>query len=149
MGRNIGPDLEPNSDRISLRTAWNIIPNIDANLSVYLIRHGNASEGLNKDPNDINDGSIFDDGSDSSGSSIIGNPRSNLFLLTQDVLDIRLGGGIGITWTIPNPIGVLKFTGGYGLEYGWNRSMRGIGGGPQKGNNGLDQYWSIGGMWSW
>ena len=149
LGRNIGPDLEPNSDRISLRTAWNIIPPVDFNLRGYLIRHGNASDGLDKDPKEINDGSIFDDGSDSSGSKIIGNPRPNLFLLTQDVLDIRLGGGAGLTWTIPVSFGVFRIMGEYGIEYGWNRRIKGIGGGPEKGNNGLDQYWSIGGQWSW
>ncbi|MCL1927447.1 MAG: hypothetical protein FWG07_01455 [Treponema sp.] len=155
MGRNIGPDLEPNSDRFSLRTNWKTIPDIDLNLSLYLTRHGNSSEGFidsaSKNPGD---GSIFDDGTDDSGfdwdnkdGPLDFNPRSNLFLLTQNTLDTRLGGTIGISWAIPGPVGVVfKLMGEYGLQYGWNRSVdRKI----KPGNNGFDQYWSIGGMLSW
>jgi hypothetical protein len=146
LGRNIGPDLEPNSDRVSVRTYWNTISGIDLSMAVYLTRHGNASEGLNGFNPTINDGSIFDDGSDDSGSPVDHNPRLNLFLLTQDILDIRLGGGIGVNWTIPSSIGIFSLMAEYGLQYGWNRSMEKK---PSKGNNGFDQYWSVGGMWRW
>ena len=151
LGRNIGPDLEPNSDRFSIRTYWNPVPGIDISLAAYLTRHGNASEGLNTS-RPAPDGSIFDDGVDDSGfdyndpynpsNSMKHNPRMNLFLLKQETLDIRLGGGIGLVWTVPLPVGILKLAGEYGLQYGWNRGII-------KGDNGLDHYWSIGGIWTW
>ena len=146
LGRNIGPDLEPNSDRISVRTYWAPHPGVDVSFALYLIRHGNISDGLDGLDPDIHDGSIFDDGAtDPWVPGQIGskkNPHMNFLLLTQDTLDIRLGGGIGINWTIPIKIGVFQLSGEYGLEYGWNRGL-------EKGNNGLDQYWSIGGSWRW
>lgn len=147
LGRNLGSELEPNSDRISVRTYWNTVPGVDLSLSVYLTRHGNASEGLEGLDPQNHDGSVFDDGSTDpwdplSGGKVKHNPHNNMFFLTQDTLDIRLGGGIGIIWTIPSPIGVFRLSGEYGLQYGWNRNT-------VPGNNGLDHYWSIGGMWSW
>ena len=146
MGRNLGPDLEPNSDRFSIRTLWNFLPNMDMNVSAYLIRHGNASDSARKpllDPSGENDGTIFDDGCyvDSSGT-VQKNPYEFLNFLTQDVLDTRLGGTLGLTWTFPTSFGTFKVMGEYGAEYGWNRGLI-------EDNNGLSHYWSIGGMWTW
>ena len=149
-GRNLGPDLEPNSDRVSIRTVWNLFPGIALNASGYLMRHGNASLGNpNLSAND-HDGSIFDDGWSSAGG------RTMLGLgsfLTQSVLDIRVGGGFGVIYTINTNFGTFSVTGDYAAEYGWNRSVRsGEGastrGGPVSGNNGLFHFWSIGAKWS-
>ena len=156
LGRNIGPDLEPNSDRISVRSSWKTIPSIDLNLSVYFTRHGNASEGKPELDQNIHDGSIFDDGATDPWITLdpnnhsVKNPYENLQFLNQDVIDTRIGGGFGVTWTIPIPaqFGVLKLSGGYGAEYGWNRSTYGDAR-PIKDNNGLEHFWSIGGMYSW
>jgi hypothetical protein len=153
LGRNIGPDLEPNSDRISLRTYWAPLSGIDLSLSAYLTRHGNASEGLaGLDPS-LHDGSIFDDGSMDpwlTDESNLHNPHQNLFLLTQDVLDMRLGAGIGVTWTLPvsRAFGVFRLSAEYGAQYGWNR-FRAPDRKPEKDNNGIDHFWSIGGIWRW
>jgi hypothetical protein len=153
LGRNLGPDLEPNSDRLSLRTYWAPLSGVDLSLSAYLTRHGNVSEGLSGLDQDLHDGSIFDDGSMDpwiTDESIVYNPYPNLFLLTQDMLDIRLGGGIAFTWTLPvsSAFGVFRLSAEYGAQYGWNRS-RAPDRRPEKDNNGLDHYWSIGGIWSW
>lgn len=144
LGRNLGPDLEPNSDRISVRSYWNPFTNVDLNISAYFTRHGNASEGLKGlEDTTIHDGSVFDDGSLKVGTDPVEqNPYTNISFLGQDVLDIRFGGSLGLCWTIPSTIGVFKLMGEYGLEYGWNREL-------VEDDDGLDHYWSIGGMWSW
>jgi hypothetical protein len=153
LGKNLGPDLEPNSDRISLRTNWNIIPAIDILMSAYYIRHGNASDGKEGMDANFHDGSIFDDGC--LDPWIPGTPdypqkghNKISSFLAQDLLEMRLGSGLGLAWTIPGPIGTFRLSAEYGAEYGWNRSS-GQDKRPLKGNNGLDHFWSFGGMWSW
>ncbi len=59
MGRNLGPALEPNSDRITLKSLFRFADWMDLGVWGRVIRHGNASwdrTWIN------NDGSIFDDG---------------------------------------------------------------------------------------
>ena len=157
MGRSIGPDLHPNSDRFSLRTNWNFHSAINLNLSAYLTRHGNASMSMinaNDEFDELRDGSIFDDGwgiSSRSGKEERIMPGFGDFL-SQSVLDIRLGGGFSIIWTIPTDFGIFELIGEYGTEYGWNRRVpvdSTVRGGPLYGNNGLEHFWSIGGRWSW
>ncbi|MDR2542668.1 MAG: hypothetical protein LBC80_04365 [Treponema sp.] len=137
MGRNIGPDLQPNSDRFSLRTFWNILSNVDVNVSAYFTRHGNAS-AEHEPRNGKQDGSVFDDG------YLIDDHLSYGFslFLTQPVLDTRLGGTIGVNWQLPSSFGTFKLSGDYGIQYGWNRGL-------SSGNNGLDHFWSIGGKWTY
>jgi len=138
-GRNLGPDLQPNSDRFSLRTVWQFLPNLDINASAYFMRHGNASADKDGMENGLHDGSIFDDGfNDNNEVTFWETPP----FLTQSVIDMRLGGTICVTWKIPSPFGVFKLMADYGAQYGWNRNL-------DKGNNGLDHFWSFGGMWSW
>jgi hypothetical protein len=164
LGRNLGPDLLPNSDRVSLRTRWNIISGVDINLSGYLTRHGNASEGVDFLDQRLHDGGLGDDGT--SDAWLVNRnyefhdrymPGLSAFL-NQSVLETRLGGGIGVTWTIPSSFGTFAIIAEYGAEYGWNRRVEValignayeyLPGGPLKGNNGLYHFWSIGGRWSW
>lgn len=59
MGRNLGPALEPNSDRVTVKSLWNLGSATDLQVWGRMIRHGNASwdrTWIN------NDGTIFDDG---------------------------------------------------------------------------------------
>jgi len=160
-GRNLGPDLEPNSDRISLRSNLRIIRNLDINLSAYLIRHANASADKPLFDPDFHDGTIFDSGStdpwipDHPGTSTIQNyyDTEAMDFLTQSVIETKLGGTIGVTWTIPTSFGIFKLMGGYGIQYGWNRSVistkENIKTEIIEGNNGFDHFWNIGVMWSW
>jgi len=156
-GRNIGPDLEPNSDRFSLRSNWGVIRNLDVNISSYLIRHGNASDGRDKlagpwngESGEYHDGSIFDSGSTDPWLDESVHPREDsqhnaykeMNFLTQSVLDIKLGGTICVTWTIPAFFGTLKLMAGYGIQQSWNKDLI-------KNNNSLDHFWSIGGMFTW
>jgi hypothetical protein len=158
MGRNLGPDLQPNSDRFSIRSSFRFIPNLDIRLSAYLTRHGNASEGREfyDHSDNFHDGSIFDYGSIDPWTSgphfwddhTMNNFYKDIPFLTQDVLEILLGGTVGVTWTIPVSFGTFKLSADYGIQYGWNRSTY-SNRRPQEGNNGFDHFWSIGGMWSW
>ncbi|MCL2832378.1 MAG: hypothetical protein FWD78_04335 [Treponema sp.] len=142
LGKNLGPDLEPNSDRVSIRTSWNTLPQLDLNASAYLIRHANASAGkAGLDPV-YNDGSLFDHGSLGPAGNYEKNPYIYAWYLTQDLIETRLGATLGAVWKIPTNYGIFSLTGEYGMEYGWNRSLK-------EGDNGLDHFWSIGGMWSW
>jgi hypothetical protein len=148
MGRNLGTDLQPNSDRISVRTTWRTLPNLDLSLGAYFTRHANASENVipggysnnpdnAKDKDEYHDGTIFDD-----GDTIEGNNYSYLRFLIQDTIDTRVAGSLGIIWTIPTKFGAFSLNVDYALEYGWNRNL-------EKNNNGLANYWSIGGSWRW
>jgi len=160
-GRNLGPDLEPNSDRISLRSSWKIIRNLDLNLSAYLIRHANASDDKPLFDPDFHDGSIFDSGStdpwmpEHPGKSTIQNyyDTETMDFLTQSVIETKLGGTIGATWSIPTSFGIFKLIGGYGIQYGWNRSIwstkENIKTEIIEGNDGFDYFWNIGVMWCW
>jgi len=157
-GRNVGPDLEPNSDRVSLRSSWKIIRNLDINLSAYFIRHANASADKPLLDPDYHDGSIFDTGSTDpwynadAGDKTKHNYYSMEFL-TQSVIETKLGGTIGVTWSIPTSFGTFKLLGGYGVQYGWNRSVKSAKENIKSeiipNNNGFDHFWNIGAMWSW
>jgi hypothetical protein len=136
-GRNLGTDLEPNSDRIVLKSLWRTLPNLDLSLTAYFTRHGNPS--LDADMNftdERHDGSIFDDGVPRDNT----NNYSTLHFLTQNILDTRLAGGLGVSWFLPIPWGTVSLNADYVIEYGWNREI-------VKGNNGLTNYWSIGASW--
>ena len=154
MGRNIGPDLEPNSDRISLRTYWNIIPSVKLNFSAYFIRHANASENRKdayySDNNEENyrDGSVYDDGLFRDPSQDRGSPFLPGFadFLTQDLIEMYLGGTLGVYWTLPVNFGTFVFSLDYGVEYGWNRKFEKW---IIKDNNGFNHYWSIGAAFHW
>jgi len=155
-GRNLGPDLEPNSDRFSLRSNWKIIRNLELNFSAYLTRHGNASYGKdrlagpwNGESDEYHDGSIHDSGCSDPWlgedihpiSDAQHNPYKEMNFLTQSIIDTRLGGIIGLAWSIPTPIGTFKLIADYCVQYGWDRDLISK-------NNGINHYWSIGGMWN-
>jgi hypothetical protein len=148
MGKNLGTDLEPNSDRISVRTAWRTLQNLDLSLGAYFTRHANASDniplfGYSFDPDspadkdEYHQGTIFDDGDAKNG-----NNYSYLRFLIQDNIDTRLAGSLGVKWTLPTVAGAFSLNADYVLEYGWNRNL-------EKGNDGVTNYWSFGGSWRW
>ncbi|MCL2245379.1 MAG: hypothetical protein FWC03_13085, partial [Treponema sp.] len=148
LGRNIGPDLEPNSDRIFLRGNIRILSNLEVNISGFLMRHGNASEGKEWLDPDHHDGTIFDSGTtdpwygnDNPWDSDK-NYYKQMYFLTQSNLEILLGGTLGAAWTIPTSFGTFSLSCDYGIQYGWNRGL-------EKGNNGFNHFWSIGGRWCW
>ncbi|MDR2553723.1 MAG: hypothetical protein LBD31_11245 [Treponema sp.] len=139
-GKNLGPGLEPNSDRISLRSFWKTLPGLDLGLSAYLVRHGNASKNMIEEglmDGTWHDGSIFDDGSTDDGGD---NNYRRLRFLVQPYLEIKLAGGISLLWRFSPAFGDFTLGAEYTAEYGWNR-----GGIPE--NNGFLHYWSLGGTY--
>jgi hypothetical protein len=138
MGRNLGTDLEPNSDRFILKSLWRTLPDLDLSLSFYFTRHGNPSLDADMKTEERHDGSIFDDGVPRDNT----NNYSTLHFLTQSILDTRLGGGLGLSWFLPLAYGTVSFNADYVIEYGRNRNMT-------RGSNGLTHYWSIGASWRW
>jgi hypothetical protein len=138
-GKNLGPDLEPNSDRISLRSTWKTLPNLDLTLLGYFIRHGNASENrLGGQMGPEHDGSIFDDGSDDVPG--YDNNYNHLRFLIQPHLETKLAGGIILSWLFPTKLGDFTLNAEYVAEYCWNRDLI-----PN--NNNLRNYWSLGGSY--
>ncbi|MDR3138127.1 MAG: capsule assembly Wzi family protein [Treponema sp.] len=135
-GRSLGTDLEPNSDRIVIKSLWRTLPNLNLSLLAYFTRHGNPSLDADMEPGERHDGSIFDDGVPADGT----NNYSTLHFLTQSILDIRLAGGLGLSWFLPVSWGTVSLDADYVLEYGWNRDII-------KNNNGLTHYWSVGLSW--
>ncbi len=97
-GVNLGPALEPDSDRVEAHAFLTPLPWLDLDAVARLIRHGNASEGTAAQP--PADGSIFDPGWTGSGfvfsSASYFDPTgwSNLRFLTQSVIDTAVQAGV-------------------------------------------------------
>jgi hypothetical protein len=140
-GKSLGSDLEPNSHKVSIKSSWRTIRNLDISTAIYFTQHGNASENVpagDWKENERHDGSIYDDGSTNDG-----NNYTEIRFLTQPVIDTRLAAGVGVQWTMPFfSFGEFSLFANYVLEYGWNRNL-------VKDNNGIVNYWSVGGSWRW
>lgn len=138
-GKNLGTDLEPNSDRLKLSLARALLPELNLTLSGYFTRHGNASEGIAGMNTEYHDGSVLDDGRKDDGSATF---HYETRFMTQDVIDYRLAGGLGFAWSFPTDFGVFGAQADYVLEYGWNRDL-------EEGDNGLANYWGLSASWRW
>lgn len=140
-GRNIGPDLDPDSDRITLRAKSRTMSGAQVSGILRLTRHGNASAGVEGytaatsasgdasgglgDPGLVNLGTplapnytwIFQ-GDYDTGSS----PRYFRFL-TQSALQITAQAGIAVDYTKRiEKLGTLSASFGYTFEYVVNRN---------------------------
>ncbi|MDR0389683.1 MAG: hypothetical protein LBH73_06400, partial [Spirochaetaceae bacterium] len=159
-GKNLGVDLDPNTDRVTLRALLRAHPSLDITLLGYFSRHGNASDnriasGLMN--GNYHDGSIFDDGNndgewDTTPGALTPTPApgaeagnydnnySYLRFLIQPYLETKLAGGVNLSWRLPTAIGDFSFNIEYLAEYCWNRNLI-----PE--NNSLVHYWSVGGSY--
>lgn len=142
QGRSLGADLEPNSDRLSLRAAFRLIPNLDLSLRAGLQRHGNASDQDTTDPTALNDGSINDDGYTMKGGSAKSSFNSETRFLTQDVIETKASVGAGVAYTLPTAFGSFTASTDYVFEYAWNRGL-------VEGKDGASHYYLLGGTWRW
>lgn len=77
---SLGPGLEPNSDRTTISATLRPLQRLDVTLTGRLMRHGNASEGVERIGAFNHDGTIWDDG------------RFYRFRLDGDELFVRRGG---------------------------------------------------------
>ncbi len=145
LGRGLGTDLEPNSDRLSVRATLRLLEPLSLKLRAGVQRHGNASEDVDGIDPAKHDGSVFDDGyTDPADPNT--SPRntfnSETRFLTQSVIETLVHGGFGLAWALPTAFGNIELTFDYVAEYGWNRGL-------VKGEDGLAHYYAIGGTWRW
>lgn len=138
LGRGLGADLEPNSDRVSIRSSWRLLKGLELGATAELRRHGNASEDEGGS-DDLDDGSIFDDGYTDTGSVTFNNETR---FLTQSTIEKLLSGGLSLAWTLPTPVGAFTTQLAWTSEYGWNRDL-------VSGNDGLVNYLYVGASWRW
>ena len=131
-GENIGPALDPNSDRVTIKAKSRTVDGFQLTGLARLIRHGNASEGVNGYTNstsasgdasgDLQDsGTMYNNGAYTyifQGDYDTGTSPSYFRFLTQSVLQISAQTGIDLTYTRPiQGLGTANFDFGYLFEY--------------------------------
>ncbi len=142
-GANLGTTLSPNSDRINLTGRWRTNTASELTLFGNWMRHGNASESTGASENA--DGTIYDNGIDSSGELYF---QDSLPFLTQDTLEKVLQFGFEYTTTLDMPFqDDVRYYGmemslGYTHEWIWN-SGRDSSTGPVEGNDENNSYFNI------
>ena len=132
-GQNVGPDLEPDSDRLTLQARTRTMDGFQVSGILRLIRHGDASSGVNgynastsssgDASGDLGDAGTFNDATNGGGWIFSGPYQTGtwplyLRFLTQSVLQISAQAGFTIDYTrrIEN-IGTLQAGFGYTFEY--------------------------------
>jgi hypothetical protein len=124
-GANIGPQLDPDSDRLQLTAEILPSPGVRIGFLGRLIRHGNPSEGVTGG----GDGSLTDTGY---APGVVLFPTNisefiaggfNLHLLTQSVIDTSLQLGISAVWDFTSDWGNLSVSGSYLFETRWNEGL--------------------------
>jgi hypothetical protein len=146
QGTNIGPSIQPNSDRIEIEALSRPVPWLDLTPFGRFIIHGNASTGLDI-VNSPGDGSIFDNGADSNGFTFApntGRPAgwSYLRFLSQSVLEKVLQAGFATTAYLETSVGEVKISFSYTFQWILDGSVSGIG--PEAGNDSVNNYIELG-----
>jgi hypothetical protein len=116
-GQNIGPSLQPNSDRIELSVLMKPIPALSLNVFSRFTLHGNASDGQTGG----GDGTIFDDGYGSGSASY----KTSTRFLTQGILEKTIQAGFDAQAYYDTPIGQIKGSLSYTFEYILNKNLTG------------------------
>jgi hypothetical protein len=106
-GVNLGPSLEPNSDRWTLSVMLTPASWLDLLLKAAWIRHGNASEGVTD-----GSGDLFDDGYDNGTATFQDETR----FLSQDVLEHILQFGLDGNFLFAFKWANFSVSAGYTLE---------------------------------
>ncbi len=114
QGVNLGPDLDPNSDRITFSVLLEPLEKLTLEYRSRFIRHGNGSmdNGVNVGEGD---GSIFDDGYNETTSEYTFQDTTRF--LTQDVIEKIFQNGIKAEYTRDIKNKTVKATAGYTLEF--------------------------------
>ena len=136
-GDNLGPVLDPNSDRITVKGQLRPVEGLDVNLIGRMIRHANPNEGLDSlfdNPVSVTDGTVFDDGYDETGDHTY---KTNRFL-DQDAIEYTLTGGFDLAYTFNLDLHQLTLLLGYRLEH--IRNQRNAAGYPVMGENETSHY---------
>ena len=131
-GDTLGPVLDPNSDRLTLKYNARPLPGLDVKLIGRMIRHGNpTAEGYNSDG--VTDGSVYDDGYDDNEEHTF----KDLRFLTQDELEYTFTAGFDLGYTFDLDPHTIKLLFGYRLEHIRNKMNDGY---PVKGDNETSHY---------
>ena len=118
-GENLGPTLEPNSDRISIAVLLNPINTLNVEIAGRYIRHGNGSVDGSENMGD-GDGSIFDDGFDDQGICTF---QETTRFMDQDIIEHTIQAGITADAAFTFGAFKLSGNGGYTLEWIKNRDL--------------------------
>ena len=126
QGESLGPGLDPNSDRLTLQATFQPLPRLTTTIVGRMIRHANASEGIE----DLNlaghDGSITDDGRyyhfQVDGNDIYVETgrlsfQDDLRFLNQDNIEYVFQTGVDVAYTIPLSRTTFVLEAGYQFEY--------------------------------
>jgi hypothetical protein len=133
-GDTLGPVLDPNSDRITIKYHARPLPQLDVKLIGRMIRHGNSTaEGYNSGGT-YTDGSVYDDGYDDDEDQTF----QDLRFLTQDALEYTFTAGFDLGYTFDLDPHTVKLLFGYRLEH--IRNKMNSGGYPVKGDNETSHY---------
>jgi hypothetical protein len=125
-GENMGPSLQPNSDRLEVNVLVRSLPFLDLTLFGRLVRHGNASEGI---PGG-GDGTIYDTGY--VGGHATFTPEGGFTLpagmlwtrfLTQAVIERTFQAGFDARVFLETPVGCIGAVLSYTFEYAWNAGL--------------------------
>ncbi|MFP4536581.1 MAG: hypothetical protein ACLFNP_12710 [Spirochaetaceae bacterium] len=130
QGEPIGPSLEPNSDRLTLKLTLRPVRRLDVTFQGRMIRHGNASEDVDGLGTFIHDGTVYDDGryyffyevEDSDPREVLVETgglsfQRDLRFLTQDNIEHTYQAGIDLSYTLPFNRFRMTLSGGYQFEY--------------------------------
>ena len=147
QGRSLGPGMEPNSDRVRVEAVVRPAPRLRATVSGRMLRHANASEGIQDLGLAGHDGTLTDDGryyhfvvlndkvdGDGDGDTVGSDPEADatdiyvetgrasyqddLRFLTQDNIETVLQAGFEVGYTVPLPgRAALTIEAGYDVEY--------------------------------
>ena len=144
-GQNIGPSINPNSDRLEVEALIRPANWVDVNLFGRFIIHGNATTGANLDGSP-NDGSVWDDGIDATGDTFAPSPSrpgwTYTRFLTQSVLEKVLQAGFDTRAYLETGIGEVQVSLSYTFEYMLDGTVAGQG--PVSGNDAITHYISLG-----
>ena len=120
QGVNLGPDLDPNSDRITFSVLLEPVKKLSVEYRSRFIRHGNGSmdDGVNVGEGD---GSIFDDGYNEATSEYTFQDTTRF--LTQDVIEKIFQNGIKAEYSWDTNNKTVKASAAYTLEFIKNKNL--------------------------
>jgi hypothetical protein len=145
-GENIGPALDPNSDRVVLKARSRSYQGLQVTGIATLIRHGDASQ-INAPPyhpaNGDTSGDLEDSGVDATNGWIFQGPYNTgtwpeyFRFLTQSILQITSQAGFDLSYSRPIAgLGIMQLDFGYLFEYIANNQCI-------AGNTSVRQYLSL------
>ncbi len=158
-GQNIGPALDPDSDRLTLKATSQPNEGVQAMGIFRIIRHGNASAGVNNysaatSTSGNASGNLGDAGVEIlptvnaqnvhntadifGGGFVTGTSPEFLRFLTQSVIETSWQAGFGVDWNMKGGLGMIQTSVNYLFEYIVNGEVAGVG--PVAGNNSMKHY---------